>query len=457
MLRGGATFVLAALATLALVVFVAFRAADFLPPKVLTIAAGAPGSAYHDIAMRYRSVLALDGIDLQIVESAGSVDNIARISAPDDPVDVALVQGGLPFPAGAAVEALAALAMEPLLILHRGALDDVTSPATWEDLRIAIGAEGSGTRTVFFRLMEASESDTTDANTLLPMSGMAASEALLSDAADVAVFVAPLGAPYLAPLFADPRVRLSQLQHSRSLAKRMPQTSVVALPEGGIDYARSIPEREVRLLAMHLQLVSRNDLHPAAVDRLIRAAQYVHGRRTMLSEEGQFPSVAGVGLPVDSLARRLIVEGRSPLSDYMPYWMAAQLDAIAVLLLPVLILLLPLLRALPGLYQWRMRWKVFRYYRTLAEIEAAADDAQTGPLLEAQAKRLADLDRAFVAVSVPAGFRDMAYSARLHTDLVRTKIEARRRHLAASDAAAAARLSDRGFGSRKASSGPISG
>jgi hypothetical protein len=68
------------IAALASAVAFLLRQLDLLPPDSLRIAAGPPGSAYHASASAYRAVLARDDIDLQIIETRGSVDNAALIA-----------------------------------------------------------------------------------------------------------------------------------------------------------------------------------------------------------------------------------------------------------------------------------------------------------------------------------------------------------------------------------------
>jgi len=52
----------------------------------------------HRYALRYRDILARKGFDLQLRPTAGSIDNLKRLAAEADGVDVALVQGGLGDP-----------------------------------------------------------------------------------------------------------------------------------------------------------------------------------------------------------------------------------------------------------------------------------------------------------------------------------------------------------------------
>src|SRR5882757_6230139 len=65
------------------------------PPKTLTIASGPKDSSYERTAGRYREILARNGIELKVISSAGSLDNLERLANPHSGVDIALVQSGI--------------------------------------------------------------------------------------------------------------------------------------------------------------------------------------------------------------------------------------------------------------------------------------------------------------------------------------------------------------------------
>ena len=395
---------------------------SLIPPERLSIAAGRPGTAYHGLAEHYRAILAEDGIALEIRRSAGSAENAALLA--EGAVDLAILQGGIAVPeTGVAAEALGGLLPEAFLIFHRGALSAPTRPTDWRGLTVAAGAEGSGTRAAFEEIAAATGFDH-DANTLLALSGTAAAESLRAGESDVAVLVAPLDAPYLAPLFAGDAIRLAAPADPEALTRRLDHLQIRTLPAGAIDYAARRPPRTVTLLTMPARLMARTDLHPAAVNRLVTAARRIHAGRGLLAREGEFPAVAALGAPIAAQARKLITQGPSPLSSVLPFWIVAQINRVALLLLPLLFVLWPLLRALPALYAWRMRARVFRRYRALREIDIAVADA-SAPLDELEA-RLDRLEEDIRRTPLPPAHRGHAYVARQHIALIRETIARKR-------------------------------
>src|SRR6266487_955182 len=84
------------LVPLAIVVFlyVVYRLLDPLPPRHLAIAAGMPGSGYDNFARQYARILARHGVELEIRNSAGAVDNLDLLRDPASGVQAALTTFG---------------------------------------------------------------------------------------------------------------------------------------------------------------------------------------------------------------------------------------------------------------------------------------------------------------------------------------------------------------------------
>ncbi len=399
---------------------------DLLPPKEVRFASGGQGGGYWSIAERYARILAEDGISVRVLETSGSVDN-ARLLAEGE-ADVALIQGGIAL--SGAVKSLGALFVEPMFLFIRTDGPVPQNPALWRGVRVARGGAGSGTAAAFQGFRTAAGLGE-QAVTEVEAGGADGAAALRAGEVDVAVFVAPLSAPYLEDLFSDPGISLLRIEHATALSRRMAQTEVVVLPSGGVTLAPAVPVTDLPMLGMVANLVARDDLHPSLADRLVEAARSLHSTPSAISPEGRFPSPETSPVPVDPYAAKLIREGTSPLQAYLPYWVVAQINRFALLLVPVLIFLIPLARAIPGLYAWRMRRRVFLHYAEIREIDDAARTEKDPGALRALIERLDATDQAIAGLSLPPTYRDRAYSARLHIDLVRQKIQSRQAALRA--------------------------
>jgi hypothetical protein len=73
----------------------AFYFVDPFPPRHITIACGPPESANYNYAQTYREILSREGIMLELVNTAGSAENLKLLGAASGGVDVAFVQGSM--------------------------------------------------------------------------------------------------------------------------------------------------------------------------------------------------------------------------------------------------------------------------------------------------------------------------------------------------------------------------
>ena len=131
---------------------VAFRYVNPAPPSTVTIATGRADGVYYDFAQQYRALLAREGFNLEIVETAGSQAALELLSQGE--VDVAFVQGGVAGSETAAhLTTLASLFYEPVWLFHRNELSELTYLKDLQGLRVAIGEVGSGTQLLALKLL----------------------------------------------------------------------------------------------------------------------------------------------------------------------------------------------------------------------------------------------------------------------------------------------------------------
>lgn len=398
---------------------VAYQFVEPAPPHSLTLATGGVDGAYHLFGQKYREALARQGVTVELRNTAGSVENLALLRAGE--VDVALVQGGLADPVrDAGLQGLASLYHEPLWVFHR--LDDeLVDLRDLAGRHVAVGAPGSGTRAVALQLLARNGIDGVTA-VLRDFPGAAAAEALRSGVVDAAFFVAAPSSPLVAALLRDPEVQLYGFTRAAAYARQFDFLSQVTLVAGQVDLAAGVPERDVTLIAPTANLVATADFHPALAGLLLQAADQVHGGGDGFSPPGTFPSPQHLDLPLSDAAQRYHASGAPFLQRFLPFWAATLVDRLAVMLVPLLTLLLPLFKILPPTYRWRVRSRIYRWYRDLRTVEGrifAGADAETRAWAEAELDRI---EHEVAQLSVPLSYADQLFNLRLHIRFVRREL-----------------------------------
>lgn len=398
-----------------LVIYVGSR--DLIPPKHMTFAAGSKNGGYWQLAEQYKAILARDDIDMEILETGGSVDNVALIE--EGKADAGFLQGGVTGPENA--ESLGAVFFEPMLFFARSDRQIPANPASWTGLKIAAGGKGSGTHAGMVSFARAAKIPP-GANQFLPIGQKAAADALVARQADLAMFIAPIDAQYLTALLQSQEFKIFRVDYVEAISSRLPQSQVVQIPAGAASMLPPVPPQRTGALAMVAQLIAQDTLHPSLVDRLVEAARIIHSHRDAITADRQFPTMANISLPPDSHAHNLLRDGTSPLSQFLPYWVLAQINRFVILLVPVIVLLLPMLRTVPRIYAWRMRSRVYRHYDDIKSIDTEVRAVDSEPDLEALDRRLVEIDGSLAELDLPLPYSEFAYTARLHIDLVRKRI-----------------------------------
>ncbi|WP_282169869.1 TAXI family TRAP transporter solute-binding subunit [Ruegeria atlantica] len=394
------------------------------PPGSMMLAAGPEGGAYETVARDYAEILARDDIQLEILDTAGSVENAELLSAGD--VDAAFLQGGIRVDPKKA-EAVGAAFFEPIIFLVNEGATIPKNPALWTGLRINSGAPGSGTAAAFRDFEKAVGLNEGD-NTHFSIPYAKAAAALLDGDLDIAVYVAPIEAPYLKAAYAEPGLRVLALDHVQAISRRLEYATVVTVPAGGMSLDPVLPPRPVELIAIEARLVVRPDLHPALINRLTMAAIELHSARGIIADPGAFPNLEGAGMTINNTARQLIVEGPSTWHNWLPYWIAAQINRVLLLLLPFFFIVVPLIRLVPMAYAYAMRWRVWQHYPEIREIEEElANNPGVNELREMQA-HLNALDERLATLRLPAAYRQGLYDARLHVELVQKRVAELQQH-----------------------------
>ena len=404
-------------------IWVAIRFVRPAPPSSITITSGPDGSVFRNTAEKYRSILASNGITVQILPSKGSLENLQRLNDPSFHVDIGFVQGGIAT--GIKVERLVSLGSlfyEPLAIFYRSA-DPVDRLSQFSGKRLAIGAEGSGTRALALTLLKANGIESGGRTALLDLSGEDAARALIAHKID-AVFLTGDSAtpPLMRKLLQTPGIRVFNFVQAEAYTRRFRYLTRLELPMGTLDLGKNSPERTLYLIAPTVELVARENLHPAISDLLIEAAREIHGSATLLQHAGEFPAPLEHEFRISNDAARYYKSGKRFLYRALPFWLASLADRAFVVLVPIVVLLLPGLRLVPSLYQWRVRARIYRWYGALIRLEREGLMNSIPEQPEQMHKQLDEIEKGVNNMKVPVAFADQFYVLREHIRFVRERL-----------------------------------
>ncbi len=403
--------------------WLAFQFVEPAPPKVVKLSAGNAAGAYYAFALRYKEILARSGITLEVTESAGSVENLSRLNDHASGFKLALMQGGIADQKRApGILSLGRVFVEPVWVFYRG--EPIERLAMLAGKRIAIGVPGSGTRVLAETLLKQNNIDEANA-TFVPKGGKVAADALIAGEVDAVFLALAAQSPLVDKLIRADGVRLLSFTQAEAYSRLLPYLLPVTLPAGVISLVGNLPPQDVTLLAAKAALVAREDTHPAILELMAAAAKEVHGGGGMFQRAEEFPKSHDPEFPVAEEAKRYYDRGPGILQRYLPFWLANFVERTFVMIVPIATILIPLVKIVPWLYDWRIRQRILYWYGQLKGVEQKLAAAAGKPVGSALVDDIHRIEDAVSTIPVPLHYSDKLFELRGAVDMVRQRVLAR--------------------------------
>jgi hypothetical protein len=144
----------------------------------------------------------------------------------------------------------------------------------------------------------------------------------------------------------------------------------------------------------------------------------------MFQRAGQFPAPEAIDIPVGEVARSYYTSGRPFLQRYLPFWLASAVEQLLLVLIPLVGVVYPVLRAVPAAIRWFVQRRIQRLYGELKLLEIELKGARRGEVAPDLVERLEHLEISAARLRVPLSYAPSLYSLRAHIALVRGKIGA---------------------------------
>ena len=405
------------------------------PPRRVVLATGPEQSDYAEFGKRYALALKKHHIEVVLRASDGSSANRRLLRNAKENVDFGFVRGGSSEAirseeekgTGLPLAALGSLFFEPIWLFYRAEAAKKLPAKKLERLeqlrgwRVNTGGRGAGTTNLFAKLLNANAVEPKEL-TLSRHDPTQAAIALFNNEIDAVLLVSAPESPILQMLLRTPGINLFEFTQAEAYARRFGYLSAVSLPRGVVDLSQDIPPRNLTLIAPTTMLVARADTHPALLQLFVQAAHDIHGEAGWFAGAAQFPSKQGVELALAAEAERYYKNGKPVLQRYLPFWLANLIDRMWVALISIIAILIPLGRVVPPLYNFRIRSRIFRWYRQLRQIEESV--SKTTEPKDGLLEELNRLDAKAERVSVPLSYTEELYSLRSHIALVRERLMA---------------------------------
>jgi TRAP-type uncharacterized transport system substrate-binding protein len=291
---------LAAAATLAVLLGAGAFVWKSLPPRTIVMATGIEGGANYELGIRYREILAREGVELQLQQTTGSLENLRRLRDSQSGVSVGFIQGGTTTrKESPELESLGTIFYEPLWLFRRAEIGEGAQGLRGR--RISIGPEGSGGRGLALQILSRTKVDSI-VGELSGSPPQVAAEKLIAGEIDAAFIVTGWESPVIQSLLNTKGIEAESYLRADALIAIYPFLHKLVLPAGVVD---SQPTAHLRCRA-----VGARPVLPCARTSILRCntccsmqpSRSIRNRN--FPEGGTIPCRRGIDLPLSSEAQR---------------------------------------------------------------------------------------------------------------------------------------------------------
>ncbi len=342
--------------------------------KEISIATGSKSGGYYAFASKYKEILAKDGITLNLVTTAGSID--AQNKLINGEVDYAFVQGGTEIN-GKGLKALANIAYEPIWIFYND--KNITSLNDLIGKNIAVGVKGSGIYPVAMNLLNEVGIDENNSE-LLNLSNDDAAFSLQAKTIDAMFYVASANSKLVKKLLSNDEISLlnfidAQTYRQYFLNKNR-DYQILTLHQSGFSLKDSIPNSEHKLLAVNTLIADKN-VSSEMTRLLIKALDKVHKNAGMFKKENTFPNASMLPFEQDEASVDYFRERTNFYEEKFDFWTAQSLNKLhnfaLLYLLPLLTIFAFFVEVIVPTMEWIQRRKIVKWYDKINKLDTGIE------------------------------------------------------------------------------------
>ncbi len=399
-------------------------------PKKITIASGAPGGVFDQFAKEFKkSFEQSSGIEVEIRQTGGSVENIKLLSSPNSNLDLALTVTGNPLAKDyPSLVSIAGVTYAPLWVWYRPSAfnGELKYLSQLKGKRFAVGPSGSGTEQLSKVLLGLNEIQENEIS-LLNLKFIESVTQLTNGKVDAIALVDSINSPIIEKLANDNGVKLMNFTQAAAYSRSIPGISNISLPDSNVSFKNHIPDKDINLISTKAVLTSRSDINPALVNEIMTVVYQNNFRNySRLQNLDEFPNNQGLDFPQQEDAEIYMKDGPSFLNKNLPSWLAVWVGRIIKVFISLAIIIIPLKSIVPALLGFRLRFTLGKAYLEMKALELdvshAELDGSSKEVFKIFLEKLDKFEERVNALKVPALETEQYFNLKSHIDIIRNRI-----------------------------------
>ncbi len=397
------------------------------PPMHATMSTGSVEGSYAQFAEKLKAELAKEGFELKLVNSKGSRNNAELLLDSNSGINLALMQSGqeleMSHEQRKELYNLGAVFQEPLWLFARADMN-INTLNDLIPLRTAVGSDTGGIRMALDPMLQASEIDSENLpKTWLRYNGQKALSELLDNKLDAAFFLGPAESPLIQEAASHPDLQLINFSQAAAYRARLPFITEIEVGQGLLNIATNQPHKDITILSPVAMLMANESFHPALTALILVSAQEVMRAGSLIDAPESWPK----NLPHDFAtlpeAEYFHNEGLPLLQRFLPFRIASLADRYIILVIPLLVLLFPIFKVAGPIYRWRIRARIYRWYKYLRDVDKRLSNQTLPEHIDDEIQRLSNLQNELATVEVPLSYTSELYELHLHVGFVLERLQ----------------------------------
>ena len=339
----------------------------------ITIATSYKGGDWYQFGESAISLLKERGINLEVVATSGTIENAEELNDPKSKVNAGFVYAAaLSKDQQRELYSLGSISYDPVWIFYRNELaNKITTIQDLSKYRVSLPPKKSGSYILTKKLFEANGIDI-DSNPHFVSSSWEDLRAnILSDKADVYIFITTIIDPLVEELIHSPKMTLFNFPSALAYQRKFNYLDAVIIPAGSINIEKKLPVRDISLIATTTTLAVRKDLHPSLQLALLVTSKQViqDSSRLFFSKRNEFPDYFDPSIHISPIARNYYNYGPPKTTEYLPYWLVVFINRFWFVLIVAFAIIYPLSKLNFHLRRFRFIIRERTHYEMLLNME----------------------------------------------------------------------------------------
>lgn len=297
------------------------------------------GAEWHQMAEGIAEYLKPNGVDVELLTSHGTLDNLARLVEKDGKVNAGFLLAPAINPEDAGkLYSLGSLDYEPIWIFYRKSSDvKISEVKDLKKYRVGVGLHTTGSYVLAKNLLAINGVEIENNPNFISDARSENVKRLNRGEIDAIMMAAGVIDKTVQKLLRDPGVDVFSFNNAEAYAHLIAYYKPMKILAGSIDLLNYLPAKDIDLIAVTSTLAVRKDMNPGEqIALLLGARDFAKSNNVrMYAKPNEFPAYVDPVIELSPVAKTFYDSGPPSLLQHLPFKLAIFLNRFWALLVAI--------------------------------------------------------------------------------------------------------------------------